>query len=75
MKNVTVTLPESVARWARIEAAKNDQSVSRFISEMLQERMEQEQRYNESMSSFFAGEPADISGGSRYPSRDNIHAR
>jgi hypothetical protein len=38
MKNVTVTLPEELARKARIEAAKADKSLSRFIADLLAER-------------------------------------
>jgi len=37
---VTVTLEEEVAKWARIEAAKRDTSVSRLLGELLKERME-----------------------------------
>ncbi len=29
MKNVTIILPEDVARWVRIKAAEDDRSVSR----------------------------------------------
>jgi hypothetical protein len=34
-----VTLEEDVARWARIEAARRDTSVSRLLGELLKERM------------------------------------
>jgi hypothetical protein len=34
-----VTLEEDVARWARIEAARRDTSVSRLLGELLRERM------------------------------------
>ncbi len=40
LRNVTVTLEEDVARWARIEAARRDTSVSRLLGELLKERME-----------------------------------
>jgi len=36
---VTVTLEEDVARWARIEAARRDTSVSRLLGDLLKERM------------------------------------
>jgi hypothetical protein len=39
LRNVTVTLEEDVAQWARIEAAKRDTSVSRLLGELLKERM------------------------------------
>lgn len=40
LRNVTVTLEEDVAQWARVEAAKRDTSVSRLLGELLKERME-----------------------------------
>lgn len=40
LRNVTVTLEDDVARWARIEAARRDTSVSRLLGELLKERME-----------------------------------
>jgi hypothetical protein len=39
LRNVTVTLQEDVAQWARIEAARRDTSVSRLLGEILKERM------------------------------------
>src|SRR5262245_34870124 len=35
MKNVTITLDEEVAAWARVEAAKAGKSLSRYISDRL----------------------------------------
>jgi hypothetical protein len=39
LRNVTVTLEEDVARWARIEAARHDTSVSRLLGALLKERI------------------------------------
>lgn len=39
LRNVTVTLEEDVAQWARIEAARRDTSVSRLLGTLLKERM------------------------------------
>jgi hypothetical protein len=39
LRNITITLDEEVARWARIEAATNDTSVSRLIAALLKDRM------------------------------------
>lgn len=39
LRNVTVTLEEDVAEWARIEAARQDTSVSRLLGALLKERM------------------------------------
>ena len=38
LRNVTVTLEEDVAQWARIEAARRDTSVSRLLGALLKER-------------------------------------
>ena len=39
LRNVTVTLEQDVAQWARIEAARRDTSVSRLLGELMKERM------------------------------------
>ena len=39
MRNVTVTLDEETALWARLEAARRDISVSRLIRQLLTEHM------------------------------------
>ena len=44
LRNVTVTLEEKVARWARIEAARQDTSVSRLLANILKERMREEDK-------------------------------
>ncbi|HMD41284.1 MAG TPA: hypothetical protein VKH15_18500 [Candidatus Acidoferrum sp.] len=41
LRNITITLEEEVARWARIEAATRDTSVSRLLADILKERMMQ----------------------------------
>lgn len=47
LRNVTVTLEEEVAQWARIEAARKDTSVSRLLGELLKERMSSGERMAE----------------------------
>lgn len=49
MKNVTVTMEESVAEWARLEAARRNTSVSRLIGEMLAEKMRHDDAYERAM--------------------------
>ena len=39
LRNVTVTLEEDVAQWARIEAARQDTGVSRLLGALLKKRM------------------------------------
>ena len=45
LRNVTITLEEDVAEWARIEAAKRDTSVSKLVGEMLREKREKSDEY------------------------------
>jgi len=49
MKNVTVTMEDHVADWARMEAARRNTSVSRLIGEMLAEKMRRTDRYERAM--------------------------
>ena len=35
MKNVTITLPDDLAQWAKVEAAKEGKSLSRHLADML----------------------------------------
>ena len=57
MKNVTITLDEEVARWARIRAAESDTSLSRLVGEMLREKMLDESNYRTSMQNYLARSP------------------
>ena len=46
LRNITITLEEELARWARVEAARSDTSVSRYLASILKERMKQNDEYN-----------------------------
>lgn len=54
MKNITITLEPDVARWARIKAAEREMSVSRYVGELLKERMEQDDQYERAMQQYLA---------------------
>jgi hypothetical protein len=49
MKNVTVTMEDAVADWARMEAARLNTSVSRLIGELLAEKMRHDDAYERAM--------------------------
>jgi hypothetical protein len=74
LRNVTVTLEEQIARWARIEAAKKDTSVSRLLGEILKERMLEVEGYEGAMRRALARKPFLKTGG-RYMSREEAHDR
>jgi len=76
LKNVTVTLDPEAARWARIEAAKRDTSVSRLLGELIEREMEGRQAYLAAMERFLAQPPGvHRPDGRPLPSRDELHAR
>ncbi len=75
MKNVTITLDEDVARWARVWAARNDTSVSRLLGELLRERMLREEGYEAAMQQYLSVAPRPLKEGGRYPARVEIHER
>lgn len=76
MKNVTITLDEEVAAWARVHAAQQDMSVSRMIGGMLEQRMRESAEYEESMRRFLSRKPVKLGRGrARYPTREDLHDR
>lgn len=75
MKNVTVTMDDQVADWARIEAARRNTSVSRLIGEMLAEKMRHDDAYERAMNDWLSRERHWKSDGRPYPGRDEVHDR
>lgn len=76
MKNVTITLDEETAAWARVHAAQNDMSVSRMIGDMLRRRMREVHEYDEAMRRFLAKRPVKLGRpGQRFPTRAEAHDR
>ena len=57
MKNVTITLPEDVARRLRVKAAEDDRSVSRWIAELLERMRYREDEYELVMRRALSIEP------------------
>ena len=74
LRNITVTLEEQVARWARIEAARNEISVSRFLGAILKERMLNRDSYERAMRRALARKPFLETDG-HYMSREEVHDR
>ena len=77
MKNVTITLEEDVARWARIRAAELDTSVSKLVGEMLKEKMRGDRKTQQQAIKDFLSSPGyalDMPGG-KLPKREEIYDR
>ena len=76
MKNVTVTLPDDLARWVRIRAAEDDRSVSRWVADLLAGMRRGEDEYEVAIREFLAVKPRRMEwiDGHR-PTREELHDR
>ena len=76
MKNVTITLEDDVARWARVYAAENETSVSKMLGILLKERMRREQSYQTAGARFLSRKPEKLREPvGPLPDRDELHDR
>jgi hypothetical protein len=74
LRNVTITLEEEIARWARMEAARQDTSVSRLLARILRDRMVESDEYALAMRRALARKPFLKTNGSLL-SREELHER
>jgi hypothetical protein len=75
MRNVTITLDEETAHWARVEAAHRDMSVSRLIGQLLREQMRAQATYEEAMRRYLSRAPTVLKDTGPYPAREELHDR
>jgi hypothetical protein len=76
MKNVTISLDEEVARWARVQAAERNTSMSRLVGELLRQHMREEQTYDAAMKRHLSRKPKPLKRrGAPYPAREELHER
>ena len=76
MKNITIALPEDLARWLRVKAAEEDRSVSRWLAELLEGMRHHEDGYEVAMRSYLAMKPRKLDWpGGRRPTREELHDR
>jgi hypothetical protein len=73
-QNMTITVDEDVARWARIRAAEENTSVSRLVGDLLRDHMRQRQRFEQARRQFQALRSRVISS-APYPTREELHDR
>jgi len=76
MKNVTISLPDALAHRAKVFAAEQNTSVSRYVGSLLTERLEAEQGYRDALAKWKTRKPM-VLNESRlpYPSRDSLYER
>lgn len=81
MPNLTITTDEETLRWARIEAAKQNTSVSKLVGEMLAEQRKKQDVYDRAMEEFLSRPPWSLPDepprpdGRRWPTREEIYDR
>ena len=76
MKNVTITLPEDLARWLRVRAAEGDRSVSGWVADLLAGMRRQEDKYEVAMKEALAIKPWKMEWvDGRKPTREELHDR
>jgi hypothetical protein len=69
-----VTLEEDVALWARIEAARQDTSVSQLLGRLLRNQMLADQLYEKAMERALKRKPF-LRSKKRYLTREEAHDR
>ncbi len=75
LKNITVSLKEDVALWARKEAAAKNTSVSKLLGAMLEERMRSEDSYWEAYEAWKKLRPIKGVDASKRLKRDELYER
>jgi len=74
LRNVTITLSEEAARWARKKAAEEDISVSRLVGRMLEDQMRLSDQYWRAYRQWKRIKSLGLDAAGRL-SRDEAHAR
>ena len=79
-RNVTVVLEDESARWLRVEAARNDTSVSKYLGALVERERSRAEGYDDARARFMAREPRRLGTAGRelsdeLPGRDEIHER
>ena len=75
MKNVTITMDDTVAEWVRVEAAKRGSSLSRMLGEFLGEMQRREDAYERAYQEWRNDTRRWRSDGAPYPKREEIYDR
>lgn len=75
MKNVTITVEDSVLEWARIEAARRNTSVSRMVGQLLADKMRHDDAYERAYQEWKADRVRFDSGGQAVPGRQALYER
>jgi hypothetical protein len=73
LMNVTVTMPREVAHWSRVRAAEKNQSLARFLGDVLDEKMQLESTYETAMMRYLARPARELRrDGGEIPRREEL---
>lgn len=75
MKNVTVRMAEDALEWLRVAAARDNESISRYLGQLVEEARAREEVYERSMRAALKFQPLDFPADTRYMSRANANDR
>ena len=76
MKNITITVDAETAAWARVHAAQQNVSLSRFVGGILHRHMRESGEYEKAMQQWLAEKPVKLKDpAERYATRDELHDR
>lgn len=74
LRNITVTLEPELAQWARIEAARQEVSMSRFLAQLVKKEREEKDQYAAALKRAL-GRKAFLKSDGKYLSREEAHDR
>jgi hypothetical protein len=75
MKNVTVTLEDELADWARVEAARAGLSLSRWLAGLIQSRRQGGMTQEDALKVFLASGTHDLGFYGKAPSHEEMNER
>jgi hypothetical protein len=75
LKNVTITLTEEAALWARRQAAEHNTSVSKFVGKLIEQKMRQTDDYWKAYEVIKKIKPIPGFDASKRGKRDDIYER
>ncbi|MBL9160661.1 MAG: hypothetical protein JNJ70_24485 [Verrucomicrobiales bacterium] len=76
MKNITITLPDEIARQTRVLAAEADTSMSQYLCGLITEKIQSTSNYRAAMSRYLSRPARTLRKTAQaMPSRDELHDR
>jgi hypothetical protein len=75
LRNITITVSEEAARWARIKAAEEDTSVSKLVGRMIEDQMRRTGEYRAAFESWKKLKPIKGVRAANRMTREEAHKR